>query len=71
MNRQFYTRHPETSAPIYIVYDVEGYVPMPCPMDDDTIASLNDLAGNTDADVEIALACSMFGWHIPMAEDLS
>ena len=71
MTRQFYTRHPETNKPIAIEYDIEGYTQMPYPLDDDTIASLNGLAGNTDADVEIALTCSMFGWDIPMAGDLS
>mgnify|MGYP003114476965 len=71
MIRQFYTRHPGTRKPISIAYDIEGYSSIPYSMDDDTIASLNGLAGNTDADVKIALACSMLGWDIPMAGELS
>ena len=82
MNRQFFTRHPETGEPILLIQGESGYYPIsisgiPAPRcgenaDADTkLAALNGLFKNTAEDLEIAIACSMFGWHIPLAENLS
>ena len=75
MKRKFYTRHPETNEPIQISEGELGYCPA-SPVEgnndiDTSLSKLNAFFGNTSGDLEIAIACSMFGWDIPMASDLS
>ena len=77
MNRQFYTRHPETGAPIALTQGESGFYPVVIGGDnspsitDEKLAATNAIFNNTAKDIEIALACSMFGWDIPMAGELS
>ena len=75
MKRQFYTRHPDTNEPIRLVQGQSGYEPVtPVEGNNDiekSLLSLNAFFDNTSKDLEIALACSMFGWDIPFANELS
>lgn len=77
MFRQFYTRHPETNEPIALTQGESGYYPVVVGGDnreaatDEKLAATNAIFNNTAKDIEIALACSMFGWDIPIASDLS
>jgi len=77
MTRQFFTRHPETNQPISMIEGKLGYFPVTVGGDnrtaatDEKLAATNALFNNTDKDIEIAIGCSMFGWDIPMADDLS
>ncbi len=72
MKRQFYTRHPDTNEPIQISQNESGYrivTPVAHNQDTDTaIDMLNAFYNNTPRDIEIALACSMFGWNTPIAK---
>tara|TARA_R100001163_G_scaffold60280_1_gene49461 strand:- start:137 stop:334 length:198 start_codon:yes stop_codon:yes gene_type:complete len=58
-----------------LVQGESGYRPVtPVEGNNDIDASLNKLNvffGNTSNDLEIAIACSMFGWDIPAAAELS
>jgi len=75
--RLFFARHPETKEPISMREGEAGYSPVIVGGDnstaatDEKLAATNALFNNTEKDIEIALACSMFGWDIPMASDLS
>lgn len=70
MNRMFFTRHPETKDPIVIIKGRLGYGDL-IGWSDDGIKAANAMNNNTPEDIEIALACSMFGWDVPKASDLS
>ena len=80
--RRFYMREPVTKEPIYLVEGELGYRPVPtiwpnvnsrnCLCDIDTkLNTLNAFYNNTPKDLTIALSCSMFGWDIPFANELS
>jgi hypothetical protein len=70
MTRPFFTRHPDTNQPILLIKGVLGFEIL-AGWDDGTIKAANALNNNTPEDIKIALACSMFGWDIPKASDLS
>ena len=78
MKRQFFTRHPETNKPIQISQGESGYRHV-TPSDslthkqdaDTAMDMLNAFYNNTPRVLEIAVACSMFGWDIPLAGQLS
>ena len=82
--RLFFTRHPTTDDPISIKEGELGYYQIFnngksvwncthrwCMSIDEQLAANNALFNNTEKDIEIAIACSMFGWDIPMASDFS
>ena len=75
--RLFFARHPTTKEPISMREGQSGYSPVVVGGDnstaatDEKLAATNALFNNTDKDIEIAIACSMYGWDIPMADDLS
>ena len=75
MKRQFFTRHPETNEPIQISQGESGYRDVTLLAHkqnaDKAMDMLNAFYKNTPRDIEIALACSMFGWDIPLAGQLS
>ena len=75
MKRQFYTRHPDTNKPIRVVQGESGYRPVtPVEGNNDiekSLLKLNAFFNNTSKDLEIAISCSMFGWDIPYANELS
>ncbi len=67
--RQFFTVHPDSGKGIKIVQGQSGYHEFD--IAPKTRDSLNAAACNNERDLEIAIACSMFGWSIPMASELS
>jgi len=72
--RRFYMREPVTKEPIYLVEGELGYRPVKpvilCDIDT-KLNTLNAFYNNTPKDLTIALSCSMFGWDIPFANELS
>ena len=63
--KHYYTKSPEPSAMapfnyIVIRHGETGYYPMPYLADDEIIADMNDHAGNSPAQIEAAILCSMF-----------
>ena len=75
MERKFFTSEPVTKEPIYLVEGEIGHNPLDLIEGihnfDASLNALNAFFGNTPRDLEIALACSMFGWDIPFANELS
>ena len=67
--REFVCEHPETGEYILIRKGVQGYIPFPCT--DRRAELVNKANGNNIDDLDIAVACSMFGWDIPAADELS
>ena len=77
IKRTFYTEAPSTGEPIALVQDERGYFPITLDPDyssqtiKDKLLKSNKVYGNTERDVAIALECSMFGWDIPLAKNLT
>ena len=75
MKRKFFTREPVTKDPIYLVEGEIGHHPLGLIEGihnfDANLDYLNDYFGNTANDLEIAMTCSMFGWDISAADELS
>lgn len=74
MKRRFYMREIVTNEPIYLVEGEVGHRPVTVEGNNDIDASLskyNAFYNNTPKDLEIAIVCSMYGWDIPVANELS
>ena len=75
--RRFYTRLNTTNEPICIIQGEKGYYPISIDGNhsdtdiDSKMDTLNEFMGNTPEDLEAAIGCSMFGWHIPLAKTIS
>ncbi len=67
--REFIANHPLTNDTILVRKGETGYYKFPCSKDAQD--RLNAVNNNTDTDLEIAVQCSMFGWDIPKAQELS
>ena len=74
MKRRFYMREIVTNEPIYLVEGEVGHRPVTpgilCDIDT-KLSALNAFYNNTPKDLEIAIVCSMYGWDIPVANELS
>tara|TARA_R110002074_G_scaffold379433_3_gene557682 strand:+ start:369 stop:782 length:414 start_codon:yes stop_codon:yes gene_type:complete len=77
IKRKFYTEDFYTGKPIVLVQGEIGYSPITLDPDyssqtiKDKLLKSNKVYGNTERDVEIALQCSMFGWDILAAKNLT
>ena len=77
LTRKFYTEDPDTGEPIALVQGEIGYSPITLDPDyspqtiKEKLLESNKVYGNTERDVEIAFECSMFGWDIPVAKNLT
>ena len=58
-----------TGETIMIRQGESGYIP--APYVGEAKDKMNAAHGNNERDLEIAVNCSMFGWDIPMAAELS
>ena len=57
----YYAKHPVDGSVIAIRHGVDGYYPGIDNLDPNEVDSWNIYAGNSDAEVKAAVACSMFG----------
>ena len=77
IQRRFFLRRPMTGEPICIIQGESGFYPATIGGDnspeatDAKLAAANAIFNNTEADIEAALTCSMFGWDIPAANNIS
>lgn len=70
--RKYFARNPTTGVPIVVHHGETGYYPLTDgAVSDALLDRLNESEGNTDKDVEIAVAASMFGWDVPAVADIS
>ena len=68
--RVFIALHPlEENKMVMIRQGEKGYIP--APYSEEAQSKMNEAHGNSEADLEIAVSCSMFGWDIPKVQELS
>jgi len=70
MSREFFTTNPTDGKLVKLVEGVIGFVEVDH-LDQATADKLNQLNGNTERDLEIAIGASMFGWDTPLAGMIS
>lgn len=67
--REFVAKHPTTDQFILIIKGREGFHKYPCTPERADL--INDLNGNSESDLQVAITGSMFGWDTPAARALA